>query len=252
VILDTPGGLRGADLARVVMQADAILMPVCNSVFDRESAAECHAELLALPRVASGRCRVAAVGMRLDARTRGAEVLRDWAATRNLAFVGVLRDTQTYVRCVEAGLTVFDLPATQVQADLLQWEPVLRWLEPVLRPASSSVRAQPQPKAVATAASPATVRSCLEPGAQRRMSGAERGDRPTATPVLSTVARQPALACKEEPPVLTRVLTSASPDRVRGITAGPAGVAPLSHTPEGSRWRDWLTLRPVVRRLQWG
>jgi len=33
VILDTPGGLRGFDLARVVMYADAILMPVVG--FDR-------------------------------------------------------------------------------------------------------------------------------------------------------------------------------------------------------------------------
>src|SRR5262245_23213349 len=39
VVLDTPGGLTGFDLARVVMYADAILVPVCNSVFDRRSAA---------------------------------------------------------------------------------------------------------------------------------------------------------------------------------------------------------------------
>ena len=75
VVLDTPGGLHGFDLARVAAFADVILMPVCNSAFDRESAAECHAELMALPRIASGRCKVAAVGMRLDARTRAAETL---------------------------------------------------------------------------------------------------------------------------------------------------------------------------------
>jgi chromosome partitioning protein len=80
VILDTPGGLHGFDLARVVAFADVILMPVCNSAFDRESAAACHAEMMALPRVASGRCKVAAVGMRLDARTRAAETLAAWAA----------------------------------------------------------------------------------------------------------------------------------------------------------------------------
>src|SRR3990167_4071893 len=56
VVLDTPGGLHGFDLARVVMFADAILIPVCNSVFDRDSAAECYAELMTLPRVSSGRC----------------------------------------------------------------------------------------------------------------------------------------------------------------------------------------------------
>jgi chromosome partitioning protein len=50
VVLDTPGGLTGLDL-RELMYADAILMPVCNSLFDRESA-RCLAELRTLPRVA--------------------------------------------------------------------------------------------------------------------------------------------------------------------------------------------------------
>jgi chromosome partitioning protein len=133
VVLDTPGGLRDFELARVVMAADVILMPVCNSLFDRESAAECHAELMTLPRVASGRCKVAAVGMRLDARTRGAEVLEAWARELKLPFLGVLRETQIYVRCVEQGLAVFDLPAAQVQADLAQWRPILDWLAPVMQ-----------------------------------------------------------------------------------------------------------------------
>ena len=134
VILDTPGGLRGLDLARVVAIADAILMPVCNSVFDRESAADCYAELMALPRVASGRCKVMAVGMRVDLRTKAAEVLADWAQQHKIPFVGVLRDTQAYVRCVERGLTLFDLPATHVRTDMAQWQAILDWLNPVLHP----------------------------------------------------------------------------------------------------------------------
>src|SRR6186713_644778 len=133
VVLDTPGGLRGFDLARVVAFADVILMPVCNSIFDRESAADCFAEMMALPRVASGRCKVAAIGMRLDARTRGAEVLETWARGLKLPFIGVLREAQAYVRCVEQGLTVFDLPDAQAQADVAQWKPIIAWLDPVLR-----------------------------------------------------------------------------------------------------------------------
>lgn len=132
VVIDTPGGLRGFDLARVVMYADAILIPVCNSAFDRESAADCYAELKSLPRVAGGRCPVAAIGMRLDARTKAAEVLREWAGQLQLPFVGTLRETQIYVRCIEQGLALFDLPADKVQADLAQWQPILQWLEPVL------------------------------------------------------------------------------------------------------------------------
>jgi chromosome partitioning protein len=129
VVLDTPGGLRGLDLARVVMKADVILMPVCNSAFDRESAIECHAELMALPRVASGRCKVAIVGMRLDARTRAGALLETWAAQHKLNYVGALRETQAYVRSVEQGLTLFDLPASKAQADLTQWQPIVDWVQ---------------------------------------------------------------------------------------------------------------------------
>lgn len=132
VILDTPGGLRGFDLMRVVMYADAIVMPVGGSVFDRESTADCYEELKRLPRVAGGRCRVAAIGMRLDARTNVEPLLRDWAAALPLPFLGVLRETQAYVRCAERGLTLFDLPPAKVQHDLRQWQPILDWLAPVL------------------------------------------------------------------------------------------------------------------------
>ena len=133
VILDTPGGLRGFDLARVSIYADAILMPICHSAFDRESTAECFAELMTLPRVASGQCKVAAIGMRIDGRTKAADVLEDWAAGLHLPFIGALRETQAYVRCVEQGLTLFDLPPAQTQIDMAQWAPILEWVEPVLR-----------------------------------------------------------------------------------------------------------------------
>jgi chromosome partitioning protein len=134
VVLDTPGGLHGFELARIVMFADAIVLPVCPSLFDRESAAACLAELMTLPRVAKGQCKVAAVGMRVDGRTSAAEVLRGWAGEHGIDMPGVLRETQLYVRSLERGLTMFDLPADKVAADLAQWATILDWLQPVLRP----------------------------------------------------------------------------------------------------------------------
>lgn len=138
VVLDTPGGLHGFELARVVMFADAILMPVCHSVFDRESAAACHAELMTLPRVASGRCRLATVGMRIDGRTNAAQTLRTWSETLGVPFLGVLRETQLYVRSLERGLTIFDLAPAQAAQDLAQWEPILDWLMPLLHPVQAA------------------------------------------------------------------------------------------------------------------
>jgi len=134
VVLDTPGGLHGFELARIVMFADAIVLPVCPSMFDRESAAACLDELKTLPRVAKGQCRLAAVGMRVDGRTHGAEVLRAWAGEHEVEMPGMLRETQLYVKSLERGLTVFDFAPSQVATDLAQWEPILKWLKPVLLP----------------------------------------------------------------------------------------------------------------------
>jgi len=129
VVLDTPGGLQGYELARVAMTADAILMPVSDSVFDRESALECHAELMTLPRVIAGRCKVAVVGMRVDARTKGAARLEAWAREHALPYVGSLRDSQVYTRCADQGLSLFDVPAAKVEADLAQWRPLIDWVD---------------------------------------------------------------------------------------------------------------------------
>lgn len=135
VVLDTPGGLHGFELARVVMFADAILVPVCHSAFDRDSAAQCIEELKGLPRVTSGRCRVATIGMRIDGRTRGAEVLDAWSEKLEVPFLGTLRDTQNYVHSIERGITIFDMPRGATLTDRAQWQPLLGWLDPIMRPA---------------------------------------------------------------------------------------------------------------------
>jgi chromosome partitioning protein len=123
VVLDTPGGMHGFELARIVMFADAIVIPVCPSVFDRESAAQCIAELMTMPRVVKGQCKVAVVGMRID--------------ENKVPMLGALRETQLYVRSLERGLTLFDVPADKVAGDMAQWQPVIDWLRPVLNPVAA-------------------------------------------------------------------------------------------------------------------
>jgi len=209
VVLDTPGGLRGFDLARVVAFADVIVMPVCNSVFDRESAAECHAELMTLPRVASGRCKLAAVGMRIDSRTKAADVLATWARGLKLPFIGVLREAQVYVRCVEQGLTLFDLPDEQTKTDLAQWKPIIEWLEAALRVANKPpVRRDP---VLIRTPLPGSLRDEATPSLHQAATRVES--------VLPLIQRRPAFADAVRP----------SPPRLSGwfgwLTAARAGSA---------------------------
>lgn len=149
LILDTPGGLHGLGLAKVVMAVDAIVLPVAGSVFDRESASDCWNELRAHPKVVSGRCRVAALGMRLDGRTGAGEITEDWAASVGLPYIGALRAAQVYVRAVENGIGIFDMPEAVTQVDRSQWLPILDWVEPVFGP--SLIASAPADRAQAAA-----------------------------------------------------------------------------------------------------
>ncbi len=89
---------------------------------------------MTLPRIASGRCRLASVGMRIDSRTHAAQTLRKWSEDHQVPFLGTLRETQQYVRTLERGMTIFDLPVHAAATDLQQWEPILQWLAPLLYP----------------------------------------------------------------------------------------------------------------------
>lgn len=225
VILDTPGGLHGFDLARMVMFADIILMPVCGSAFDRESAADCHAELQALPRVATGRCKVACIGMRIDTRTRTPQILKDWAAGLGMPFLGVLRESQAYVQCLERGMTLFDLPPERVPTDLRQWQPILGWLAPQLTvPTAAPAAAASAPARVASGPVPARAPTLPNAVPSRLLAShaATPAPRPAASPLSTNAA--PAMPAQAQPvreavPAASRLLASRPVPAVTRINA---------------------------------
>ncbi len=161
IILDTPGGLHGFDLARLVMSADAIVMPVCDASFDKESAASCYAELKALPRVATGRCQLACFGMRLDFEAGADAALQAWAKHLDLPYVGGVRDTRMYAHYLDQGLTLFDSPAHEGLEDKAQWGSLLNWLMTLSNTGRQPgfVFAKPQPNAAPTESSSPHPRS---------------------------------------------------------------------------------------------
>lgn len=265
VILDTPGGLHGFDLARMVMFADIILMPVCGSAFDRESAADCHAELMALPRVATGRCKVACIGMRIDTRTRTPQTLKDWATGLGMPFLGVLRESQAYVQCLERGMTIFDLPTERVPTDLRQWQPILGWLAPQLaitpaaatrsgHPAHPPLASAPALLAARPAVAPAPLPSRLlaTPGihqAASRGPAAVPAATLTPTPPAATLpaaalpAREPAapaqrMLASRTLPAVTRINNTRVLDRVTSSTSLRSAPPPTLRASETSQAQE--------------
>lgn len=142
VVLDTPGGFQGVGLMKVALYADAILIPATTSIFDRTAAEDSIKELRSFPRVASGKCSLGCVGMRIDGRTRNAELLQAWAAALDLPYLGTIKSSAAYGKCLEQGLSIFDFPPAKVAPYLPEWQSLNEWLQALL------TAAPPEPRIV--------------------------------------------------------------------------------------------------------
>jgi chromosome partitioning protein len=129
VVLDTPAGLHGKMLERVLKLSTRVIVPVQPSMFDMLATRHFLSELLSEKAVRKGKADVAVIGMRVDARTRAAGELERFFATFELPVLAYLRDTQVYVQATAAGMTLFDLPRSRAERDIEQWQAIIEWAE---------------------------------------------------------------------------------------------------------------------------
>jgi len=129
LVIDSPAGLHGKNLARTLKLAHKIIVPIAPSMFDQNASRDFLKILLEEKEVRQGKCEIGIVGMRMNARTRAATILEEFLAASNLPILAYLRDTQLYVNAAFEGKSLFDLPHHLSERELEQWEFLLHWLE---------------------------------------------------------------------------------------------------------------------------
>lgn len=139
VVLDTPAGLHGKALEKVLKLSTRVIVPVQPALFDMLATRYFLESLVALKAIRKGRAQVAVIGMRVDARTRAAAELERFLESFELPVLAYLRDTQNYVQATAQGLTLFDLPPSRVERDLEQWQPICDWVNAGDADAAASV-----------------------------------------------------------------------------------------------------------------
>ena len=129
VVLDTPAGLHGKALEKVLHQVNRVLVPVQPSLFDILATRDFLEALLQEKAVRKERTFVAVVGMRVDPRTRAAGELERFLSSWDLPVLSYIRDSQLYVQLAANGMTLFDLPPSRAERDLELWRPIVEWVE---------------------------------------------------------------------------------------------------------------------------
>ncbi|MEI7612695.1 MAG: ParA family protein [Betaproteobacteria bacterium] len=129
VVLDTPAGLHGKALERILKQVNRVIVPVQPSLFDILATRSFLEVLLEEKAVRKEKTFVAVIGMRVDARTRAAGELDRFLSSYDLPVLTCLRDTQLYVQAAANGMTLFDLSPSRAEKDLEQWAPIIDWVD---------------------------------------------------------------------------------------------------------------------------
>ena len=132
VVIDTPSGFDGLPFLRVMMYADAVIVPTALSFFDRRALESTIRTLKAAPRVAKGNCVIGCIGTRIDPRSNDPELLETMLRDLGVSYLGSIPAARTYSRCLEQGLTVFDFPSAVARSQATHWATAVSWLETVL------------------------------------------------------------------------------------------------------------------------
>jgi len=136
VVIDTPSGFQGMPYLRLMMYADAVLIPTAFSIFDRGALESTVRMLRAAPRVVSGNCAIACVGTRIDPNSNDSALLETMLRDLSVPYLGAIPAARVYSRCLEQGLSVFDFPSDVAQGQMPHWAGVITWLETIFAKAT--------------------------------------------------------------------------------------------------------------------
>jgi chromosome partitioning protein len=129
VIVDTAAGQHADDIAGLVDEVDAMVVPVLPSAFDLEATTAYLHDIGRLPRIKRGKLPVALIANRLKPWTNASQEALEAIRRFPFPLLAQLRDSQGYVLLTGIGKSIFDYGSEQVASHQHDWQPLLRWLK---------------------------------------------------------------------------------------------------------------------------
>jgi len=126
IVHDLPASVAtdSFDLRR---HCNKMIIPIMPSPIDIKAAMRLWTQLSENGILDEPGITIGLVANRVKSNTKYAKVLDDFIERLGLPKVATLRDTQNYIRSLDAGLSLFDLPPGRVANDLIQWQPLMEW-----------------------------------------------------------------------------------------------------------------------------
>jgi len=129
LVIDAPARTHGSELNELVRRAETIVVPVLPSPIDMRACAHFMEEILELGRVQREQARLALIANRVRENTLLFEELDQYLGKlKGVTYPGHLRQSTNYLRAVQRGMGVLELPEYLAGPDWEQWAPINKWL----------------------------------------------------------------------------------------------------------------------------
>jgi chromosome partitioning protein len=102
---------------------------VLPSALDIHASSRCIADLLLIAKIDRRDRKLAVVANRTRKNTKSLDKLMRFLDSLGIPIIAVMRDSQNFVRAVEQGIGICEMPPHKVREDIVQLERVVEWLD---------------------------------------------------------------------------------------------------------------------------
>ena len=129
IIIDSPAGIDGLPLKKLVSLSDKILVPLKPSIFDIMSTQVFLSELVELINYEEKEIDLCVIGNMVEEGSKPTEQLKKFIKNIGLESPTFIRNSTVYVSLAAHGVTLFDSPKNQFRREKTSWQPLINWLE---------------------------------------------------------------------------------------------------------------------------
>lgn len=129
LIIDAPAGASGTLLQEMLDRANCVIVPVPPSAIDLHATANFIRDVLQTARMASRNLPVAIVANKVRRSMPRYQPLDWFLESLELTLTARLIDSDTYLKAVENGYGIFEMPASVATAECQQFMPIVEWVE---------------------------------------------------------------------------------------------------------------------------
>ena len=129
LIIDAPAGASGTVLDEMLERAHCVIVPVPPSAIDLHATANFIREVLHSARIQVRNLPVAIVANKVRRSMPRYQPLDWFLESLELRLTARLIDSDVYVKAVEAGCGIFEMPPSVAAAECQQFLPIAEWVE---------------------------------------------------------------------------------------------------------------------------